>query len=510
MWTSETSRGNETGKCRNHIVHLLHGVVFDIGCGEEKVIPQAIGVDGFSLKADLRVDLSRPGALGMFSNNIADVVYSSHFLEHLYDYEGMLREMARITKPHGKIILYLPHRDLYPQIGQYGANPDHKHDFIPEDILTVLHRIGSFKIIKNEVHNEDDEYSFLIVAEKIDLPGMTGIFQDEESERPKKSVCIVRYGGYGDTLMVTPLFRYYKERGYRVVFNCTPECNPVLIGNPNIDEVVFQQRHAIPNTVLKEYNQVLKRDYELFIPLHETVERTLLLEKRDECYNLTHEERHERCNKNYFDYTVERAGLSETGFRPELYLLETEEKLGRVFRDRNKDMFVIQWQVAGSSWHKIFPYVSNVITPLVSQHPDIKVILTGDERVEILYEPHERIVSMMGKWGIRQAMTMTKFVDLVVSPETGVLNAAGAFDTPKIGLLTHSSKENLTKYFINDYSIESDSPCHPCHRLVHDLDDCPLDDAYGLPVCMSKGIDPQKIYDQIEVLYTEWKNKRQL
>ena len=42
-------------------------------------------------------------------------------------------------------------------------------------------------------------------------------------------------------------------------------------------------------------------------------------------------------------------------------------------------------------------------------------------------------------------MILTKLVDLVISPDTGVLHASGAFDTPKIGLLGHTTIENITK-----------------------------------------------------------------
>lgn len=102
-------------------------------------------------------------------------------------------------------------------------------------------------------------------------------------------------------------------------------------------------------------------------------------------------------------------------------------------------------------------------------------------------------------------MVATSVMDLVVSPETGVLSAAGAFDTPKIGLLTHSSKENLTKYFINDHSIQSSAPCSPCHKMIHELDDCTLDPEFGLPICMSVHMDPEKIKENFRVVYDNWK-----
>ena len=58
-----------------------------------------------------------------------------------------------------------------------------------------------------------------------------------------------------------------------------------------------------------------------------------------------------------------------------------------------------------------------------------------------------------------------------------VTNAAGCFDTPKITLLSHSSHENLCKYWKNDYCLEPDktlAPCYPCHCLHYSRESCPI------------------------------------
>ena len=50
-----------------------------------------------------------------------------------------------------------------------------------------------------------------------------------------------------------------------------------------------------------------------------------------------------------------------------------------------------------------------------------------------------------GTWGIRKSLLWTKYADLVIGTETGILNGAGCFDTPKIVMLSHSTEENLSK-----------------------------------------------------------------
>jgi ADP-heptose:LPS heptosyltransferase len=79
---------------------------------------------------------------------------------------------------------------------------------------------------------------------------------------------------------------------------------------------------------------------------------------------------------------------------------------------------------------------------------------------------------MAGELSMRRALLLTRHVDLVIGPETGVMNAAGCFDTPKIVLLSHSNHTNLTRDWKNVYPLQSPSECSPCYRIVGDTDIC--------------------------------------
>ena len=494
MWQEETSKGYENRKCRDRVLRYLHGTILDIGCGDEKITQYAIGID-IHPKADLKVDLTRPDALDLFNAGSVDVVFSSHFLEHVIDYEGALRQFWRVLKPHGKLILYLPHRDLYPRIGEQGANPDHKHDFAPQDILGVLDKFAKYSVIRNETHAEDNEYSFELIISK-DL--------EREPERDDRdSVLVMRHGAFGDLIIASPIFRVLAQQ-YRVIAEVIPESVDVLLHNPHVADIYVQQRHIIPCEEIRERERLLEKKYKKVITLHESVERTLLLESCDEAFFLSKPERHFLCNKNYYDFAMQRAGLPVYGVRPELYLSHSEQFLGDIFRQKNKDYFTIQWQVTGSSTHKIYPYAEYCIDTLLEKYPNVKIYLTGGGEFQVDVDVwNRRVINKVGQWTHRQAAIMTKFMDLVVSPETGVLNASGAFDTPKIGLLTHSTKENLTKYYVNDHSLESLAPCAPCHRLVHDCQNCDLDTTFGLPICMSQGHPPERILEVIDKIYAK-------
>jgi len=500
MWSPEKSQGYEVRKVRDRVASYLRGVILDVGCGPEKVCVEAIGIDYMSKAANIQCDLTHPESLRLFGSNSADVVFSSHFLEDCIDYVGMLHEFFRICKPGGHIILYLPHKDLYPNVGQEGANQNHKHDFIPSDIIDAMP--GVFLVKRSVVHDENDEYSFELIVEKVsDLAPMRLPYSIKEYGRAN-TVVVVRYGGFGDMVIAAPIFKRLKEQGKYVIANVSADSKFVLDGNPYIDEFLIQSRYTIPSTQLKEYFEVLSQQYGQVINLCESMERTLLVEreKDPDLFYLPHEERHKRFNRNYSEATMELAGLSG-GAKPELYLTQTEEVLCNVFKQKHRGFFNVMFQVSGSSWHKLYPHASDVVDDLLDEFKDMQVFLTGGSNASLLNWTRPRLHNRIGQWDMRQTMVLTKFMDCVISPETGTLNAAGAFDTPKIGLLTHSSKENLTKYFTNDYSIQSDAPCSPCHRMIHELHECPLDDVFGLPVCMSKFMDPEKIKNAVREIY---------
>jgi len=149
----------ETSKIRDKIIGRLKGKVIDIGCGRDKITEEAIGFD----KEDWpEVDIQGDASVRMpFSDGEFDTVYSSHCLEDIADTKMALAEWLRILKKGGLIILHLPHKDYYK-----GVNLDHKHNFVPEDIESLLKELNC-KVIERIMDVEDEcHYSFIVIAEK--------------------------------------------------------------------------------------------------------------------------------------------------------------------------------------------------------------------------------------------------------------------------------------------------------------------------------------------------------
>lgn len=322
-----------------------------------------------------------------------------------------------------------------------------------------------------------------------------------------KTACVVRYGAFGDALWCGPVFEELKKEGYYVIFNCTDRCFQIQKRNPFIDCFWLQEDNEVANTDLSPHWEKLKAKVDKFVNLSGTIEGNLLKTPDQPEYNWTREERHAVLNRNYQDETMIKAGYPEKlGLNPPLYLDQKEEEWATKFRQTNKG-FLVVYSLSGSSLHKTYPYAGNVIDAMLEGLPDAVVVCVGEAGAQGIITPHPRLIDLCGKLGIRKSMALTKIADLVVSTETSIANAASCYETPKIVLLSHSSEENLTKYWKNCFSIIPPVKCYPCHKLHYDKNSCPIEEQTQFPVCVAL-LHPKLILEKAEIVYDHWRSTR--
>ena len=155
----------ETDHCRSRLMKYCNGQGVDLGCGQVKLRPSAIGIDlGNPAAADMRADAR---VLKMYSNDFFDYVFSSHLLEQLENTEAVLREWVRIVKPGGYLVLYQADKEYYYPIGHPQCNALHKHHFSWEDLWAILEKIGGVYLVHHaRFDTHVSEWSFELVVRK--------------------------------------------------------------------------------------------------------------------------------------------------------------------------------------------------------------------------------------------------------------------------------------------------------------------------------------------------------
>jgi ADP-heptose:LPS heptosyltransferase/predicted SAM-dependent methyltransferase len=502
VWRKEDPCGNESGKVVWETTPYVRGRGLDLGCGPDKVWPHAIGVDNYSdtqlfgiqMKPDVVCNVTK---LDVFGSASMDFVYSSHVLEHIADYESALKEWWRVLKPSGFLILYLPDEDEYPKVGEEGANPDHKHNISIPFVVDAMKKIGGWDLVRCEKRNEEMEYSiFFVFQKRTDKQHL----YSHKKPVPEKRAAVVRYGAFGDAIQASSILPALKEQGFHVTFYCTPRSQEVLRHDPHIDAFYVQDTDQVPNVALPMFWDWEAKKYDRWINLSESVEGSLLALPGRTNHKWPINLRRKALDTNYFEFTHDLAQVPMPA-RPKFYA--TKEELAWAKKERAKfggDMLVM-YPLAGSSVHKVWPHQDNFFARVLTKYPSARIVTVGDQMSQILeqgWENEPRIVKKSGKYTIRESMALLSECDCVVGPETGMLNAAGHMPMQKIVLLSHSSANNLTKYWVNTVAIEpQNTKCFPCHQMHYTFEHCVQDEATGTAACATD-ISVDQVWDAFE------------
>lgn len=163
---TESSKSYGEKKLNGFFNRYMRGRGIDLGfagysTGAEPILPEAIGVD-----------VDYPGYDGKtlpFESETLDYVYSSHMLEHVDDYIGMIREMFRVTKIGGHVIITVPHKYLYERKTELPSrhNGDHKRFYTPASLLKELEEAmkpNTYRV--RELRDNDRGYDYSIAPPK--------------------------------------------------------------------------------------------------------------------------------------------------------------------------------------------------------------------------------------------------------------------------------------------------------------------------------------------------------
>ena len=516
-WKKDQSYVSESRKIVWEVAPYLKGRGIDVGAGGFRILPQAITVDNEShifnnnSRPDIKVKTAED--LGIFASQSLDYVYSSHLLEHIENAKGALKEWWRVLKPSGVLVLYLPHDELYPKVGEPGSNVDHKHDLNEDKIIEWMNELSGWDLIDCQKRDQDDEYSFLMVFKKLE-----GKKHDLSylKTRPEKTALICRFGAFGDLMQASSIFAGVKEQGYHVTLMASEPGVSVVREDPNIDEFMVLETNQVPNADLGNFWAWQSKKYTKFINLSESVEGSMLAMPGRTIHSWNPEAREKLMSMNYLELQHLIAGVPNQS-RVKFFTTEEERSWAKKQRHKMGDGPVILWSLAGSAVHKTWAGLDNIIASVMVNYPTAHVVLVGGPECQILeagWENEARVHRTCSKWSIRQSLAFTYEANLIIGPETGVLNAACDMEVPKICFLSHSTWQNLTRDWKNTTAIWSDktickgrgnNEAQACHQLHYGWEHCTKNEKMGTAQCQAD-ITVDEVWAAVEEKLECYKN----
>lgn len=349
-----------------------------------------------------------------------------------------------------------------------------------------------------------------------------------------KKAYITRYGAFGDHIHCTHIPEMLKKKlGYDyVAFEYNAKGYQIHKYNPFIDEHIrfepmLNPINTYPDSFIHKRWKNIKKNgrFDIHINLQNSIEYGYIAMEDANEYYMSDETRRQMFGEyNYYDVTTRYCGKYDPRFLdPELlgatgtiyFDKKTETDIvEKVYADNFYGKFVIICNLSGTSKHKMFYNAEQIIKTFLSRHEDAVCITMGDKDCRDFIEFHgDRIINRASndsaKYPFRQSILMTKYANMVIGCESGLMVASQTFQTPTVQLMTAASIKNHGGDLKNDYSLQSPARCSPCHKGPYDYIGCPKFDFLGkkYPICIKFSMNT--ILDRMEQVYNDYTGKRE-
>ncbi len=270
-----------------------------------------------------------------------------------------------------------------------------------------------------------------------------------------KSVLIIRHGGIGDILFISPFIKKIKTKSptARVTFMTRINYHELTKNIAYIDKTI---NHAWPHVFA-----LFTHDYILF--LDNSIEEDPDAEKKN-VYDLF-------AGKYFFQSLADTEKLPVLSARAAKAqeLINTQDagttiglqlKSGSPIRTPSQAF----WLRTASELLQIFP---DALIVLIAEHREESLSQTLLEKIHTLH-PQARICNFATySRSINDLISLINLLDLVIAPDSSVVHIAAAFQTPAIGIYGPFPGALRTRYYPNNITLDAPVPCGPCFTHGH-------------------------------------------
>ncbi len=150
----------------------------------------------------------------------------------------------------------------------------------------------------------------------------------DNNPEKKPTVCVVRYGAFGDTVQAASVCAALKKAGYHVTLMCSFPSSEVVALDPNIDAKIVQLTNQVPPAWLGQMwvwfsKKWMGKGFDKWVNLCESVETTLLAMEGNIRFEWSPTARHQMMNVNYLEWQHKLAGVP---YEPQFKFYPTPEE----------------------------------------------------------------------------------------------------------------------------------------------------------------------------------------
>ena len=287
---------------------------------------------------------------------------------------------------------------------------------------------------------------------------------DPDEDWDHKHVWLMRGGGYGDLLMLTPLIREMKKRWPKVHIHvsCGDQYSSIFDGLG-----VDVEYMPIP------YNRYTNID--CLIAFEDTVEGDP-----------------EATELHMAQLFASKAGITLTDIKPSYHVTPKEEEWAWTQYPSKGKLPRIGIQFFASGLYRSYPKMDAVMMALSK---DAQVFLMGSPGQIELQKEVPNITNLMGhRLNFRQSASVVSTCDSCVSPDSALVHLCSALDVPCVGLYGPFPSRLRSSSSVA-YMFDGVAPCAPCFFHAETSTQFPL----GMPCAECKrcvaleSIDPDMV-----------------
>lgn len=325
---------------------------------------------------------------------------------------------------------------------------------------------------------------------------------------------ILRTGGIGDCVWLLPTVRALARKGRTISVHVRRATAPVFLHNPYIAAINMYDNFEDPlNTHMKfvvedsagilwldkyietflEFDDI-KKNLGCEIHRHFTVDCAECLSGKLRRMERIH-------GQNFPELYLNVTGCpdEDPSYLNELYFTEEEHRALKVITADWEGHYVVLWLLGHQNYHTYLRF-PEVIQEFTDKYADAIVYITGYEYlIKNIGSDNPNI--RIGNWPLRQTLGLLGYADLIVGSATGIMNAAGAFGTPKICMLSTVFPEQFGKHWKNTTWIYPEVPCAPCNQGHTDKNTCPTIDGWSVCTAGRRNAELLKCMESAKEIY---------